>query len=90
MSSRNNCEFNLRQKKDFNVPLAKTKKLKNTLYIPIVIKYLAHMYTFFLYLILPFLSDFIIVTINLIQLLAAILIKINYLSLSPLSYEWIV
>ena len=27
---RNNCESNLRQKKDFNVPLAETKKLKNT------------------------------------------------------------
>ena len=36
---------------------------------------------FFLYLFLTFLSDFIIVTINLIQLLAAILIRINYLSI---------
>ena len=27
---RNNCEFNLRRKKNFHVPLAKTKRLKNT------------------------------------------------------------
>ena len=40
------------------------------------------MCTFFLYLFLTFLSDFIIVTINLIQLLAATLIRINYLSIN--------
>ena len=27
---RNNCEFNLRRKKNFHVPLVKTKRLKNT------------------------------------------------------------
>ena len=27
---RNNCESNLRRKRNFNVPLAKTKRLKNT------------------------------------------------------------
>ena len=40
------------------------------------------MCTFFLYLFLTFLSDFIIVTINLIELLAATLIRINYLSIN--------
>ena len=43
------------------------------------------MCTFFLYLFLTFLSDFIIVTINLIQLLAAILIWVNYLSIKDSS-----
>ncbi|CAH3026035.1 unnamed protein product, partial [Porites evermanni] len=58
---RNNCESNLRRKRNFNVPLAETKRLKNT----------------FIYS-----NYFIIVTINLIQLLATILIRINYLTLS--------
>ena len=30
MPPRNNCESNLRRKRNFNVPLAKTKRLKNT------------------------------------------------------------
>ena len=44
------------------------------------------MCTVFLYFFLIFLLDFIIVTINLIQLLAAILIRINYLSIPSLLY----
>ena len=58
------------------------RDLRTLLYIAIVIKFLAtySMCTFFLYLFVTFLSDFIIVMINLIQLLAVILIRINYLS----------
>ena len=44
-----------------------------------VIKFLATYVNIFLTFFLIFLLDFIIVTINLIQLLAAILIRINYL-----------
>ena len=52
-----------------------------TLYIATVIKFLATYVYIFLLFVLIFLLDFIIVTINLIQLLAAILIRINYLSI---------
>ena len=48
------------------------------------------MCTFFFYLFLTFLSDFIIVTINLIQLLAAILIRINYLRIYLSIYLYII
>ena len=51
------------------------------LYIATVIKFLATYVYIFLLFFLIFLLDFIIVTINLIQLLAAILIRINYLSI---------
>ena len=46
-----------------------------------VIKLLATYVYIFLIFFLIFLLDFIIVTINLIQLLAVILIRINYLSI---------
>ena len=52
------------------------RDLRTQLYIATVIKFLATYVHFFI-----FLLDFIIVTINLIQLLAAILIRINYLSI---------
>ena len=52
------------------------RDLRTQLYITTVIKFLATYVHFFI-----FLLDFIIVTINLIQLLAAILIRINYLSI---------
>ena len=45
------------------------------------IKFLATYVYIFLIFFLIFVFDFIIVTINLIQLLAAILIRINYLSI---------
>ena len=51
------------------------------LYIVTVINFLAIYVYIFLIFFLIFLLDFIIVTINLIQPLAAILIRINYLSI---------
>ena len=56
------------------------RDLRTHLYIATVIKFLATC-VHFSYIFLIFLLDFIIVTINLIQLLAAILIRINYLSI---------
>ena len=56
------------------------RDLRTQLYIATVIKFLAT-YVHFSYIFFIFLLDFIIVTINLIQLLAAILIRINYLSI---------
>ena len=53
------------------------RDLGTHLYIATVIKFLAT----YVYFFLIFLLDFIIVTINLLQLLAAILIRINYLSI---------
>ena len=50
------------------------RDLRTHLYIVIVIKFLATYVYIFLIFFLIFLFDFIIVTINLIQLLAAILI----------------
>ena len=38
---RNNCESNLRRKRNFNVPLAKTKRLRTHFYIATVINFLA-------------------------------------------------
>ena len=84
---RNNCESNLRRKRNFNVPLAKTKRLKNTFiysncnqifsYICAHFSYIfSHIFIIF---IIYYFIIIIIVTINLIQLLAAILIRINYL-----------
>ena len=64
------------------------RDLRTHLYIATVIKFLATYVYIFLIFFLIFLLDFIIVTINLIQLLAAILIRINYLSLF-LSRLWI-
>ena len=83
---RKNCESNLRRKRNSYVPLAKTKGFKNTfIYIAAVIKSLATYVHIFLLFFLIFLLHFITVTINLIQFLAEILIRINYLSiyLSP-------
>ena len=57
------------------------RDLRRHLYIATVIKFLATYVYIFLISFLIFLLDFIIVTINLIQLLAAILIRINYLSI---------
>ena len=59
------------------------RDLRTHLYniIVIVIKFLATYVYIFLIFFLIFLFDFIILTINLIQLLAAILIRINYLSI---------
>ena len=58
------------------------RDLRTHLYIATaVIKFLATYVYIFLIFFLIFLLDFIIVTINLIQLLAAILIRINYLSI---------
>ena len=57
------------------------RDLRTHLYIATVIKFLASYVYIFLIFFLVFLLDFIIVTINLIQLLAAILIGINYLSI---------
>ena len=59
------------------------RDLGTHLYIATVIKFLAT----YVYIFLIFLLDFLIVTINPIQLLAAILIRINYLSLSCLWIE---
>ena len=56
------------------------RDLRTQLYIATVLKFLAK-YVHFSYIFFIFLLDFIIVTINLIQLLAAILIRINYLSI---------
>ena len=56
------------------------RDLRTQLYIATVLKFLAT-YVHFSYIFFIFLLDFIIVTINLIQLLAAILIRINYLSI---------
>ena len=56
------------------------RDLRTNLYIVIVIKFLATYVYIFLIFFLIFLFDF-IVTINLIQLLAAILIRINYPSI---------
>ena len=63
------------------------RDLRTHLYIATVIKFLATYVYIFLIFFLIFLLDFIIVTINPIQLLAAILIRINYLSLSGLWIE---
>ena len=57
------------------------RDLRTHLYIATVIKFLATYVYIFLIFFLIFLLDFIIVTINLLQLLAAILIRINYLSI---------
>ena len=70
---RNNCESNLRR-----ILMSLWLRRSN---IATVIKFLAtHVYIFLIFFLI-FLLDFIIVTINLIQLLAAILIRINYLSI---------
>ena len=61
-------------------PRLRRRDLRTHLYIATVIKFLATC-VHFSYIFLIFLLDFIIVTINLIQPLAAILIKINYLSI---------
>ena len=57
------------------------RDLRTHLYIATVIKFFSYICVHFSFLIffLIFLLDFIIVTINLIQLLATILIRINYL-----------
>ena len=55
--------------------------LRTHLYITTVIKFSATYVYIFLICFLIFLLDFIIVTISLIQLLAAIFIRINYLSI---------
>ena len=55
--------------------------LRTHLYITAVIKFSATYVYIFLIRFLIFLLDFIIVTISLIQLLAAIFIRINYLSI---------
>ena len=57
------------------------RDLRRHLYVATIIKFLATYVYIFLISFLIFLLDFIIVTINLIQLLAAILIRINYLSI---------
>ena len=57
------------------------RDLRTHLYIAIVIKFLATYVYIFLIFFLIFLLDFIMVTINLIQPLAAILLRINYLSI---------
>ena len=57
------------------------RDLRTHLYIATVIKFLATYVYFFLIFFLIFLLDFIIVMNNLIQPLAAILIRINYLSI---------
>ena len=59
------------------------RDLRTHLYIATVIKFLATYVYIFLIFFLIFLIDFIIVTINLVmvQLLAAFLIRINYLSI---------
>ena len=48
---RNNCESNLRRKRNFNVPLAKTKReLRTHLYIATVIRFLAtYVYIFYIF-----------------------------------------
>ena len=79
---RNNCESNLRRKRNFNVPLAKTKRLKNTFIYSNCNYFFSYVYIFLTFFLI-FLLDFTIVTINLIQLLAAILIRINYPSIRP-------
>ena len=62
------------------------RDLRTHLYRATVIKFLATYVYIFLIFFLIFLLDFITVTINLIQLLAAILIRINYLSIYRSSY----
>ena len=62
------------------------RDLRTHLYIATVIKFLATYVYIFLIFFLIFLLDFIIVTINLIQLLAAILIRRHYLSIY---LEWV-
>ena len=62
------------------------RDLRTHLYIAAVIKSLATYVYIFLLFFLTFLLHFITVTINLIQLLAAILIRINYLSIYRSSY----
>ena len=58
------------------------RDLRKHLYIAAVIKFLAtYVYNFFYIFLICFFLDFIALTINLIQLLAAILIRINYLSI---------
>ena len=57
------------------------RDLRTHLYKATVIKFLATYVYIFLIFFLIFLLDFIVVTINLIQLLAAILIRVNYLSI---------
>ena len=64
------------------------RDLRTHLYIATVIKFLATYVYIFLIFFLIFLLDLIIVTINLVQLLAAILIRINYLSIY-LSPNWL-
>ena len=61
------------------------RDLRTHLYIATVIKFFSYICVHFSHIFLLFLLDFIIVTINLIQLLAAILIRINYLSIYPLN-----
>ena len=60
------------------------RDLRTHLYIATVIKFFSYICVH-PYIFLLFLFDFTIVTINLIQLLAAILIRINYLSIYPLN-----
>ena len=55
------------------------RDLRTHLYIATVIKFLATYVYIFLIFFLIFLLNFIVVTINLIQLFAAILMRINYL-----------
>ena len=58
------------------------RDLRKHLYIATVIKFLAtYVYIFLIFFSYVFFLDFIALTINLIQLLAAILIRINYLSI---------
>ena len=58
------------------------RDLRTHLYIATVIKFFQlHKCTFFLYFFSYLLLDFIIVTINLIQPLGAILLRINYPSI---------
>ena len=66
--------------------LPRRRDLRTHLYTATVIKFEATYVYIFLILFPIFLLDFIIVTINLIQLLAAILIRINYLSTPSLVY----
>ena len=54
------------------------RDLRTHLYIATVIKFLATYVYIFLIFFLIFLLNFIVVTINLIQLFAAILMRINY------------
>ena len=63
------------------------RDLRTLLYIAIVIKFLATFEYIFIIFLLIFLLAFIVVTINPIQLLAAILIRINYLSIYLSNYS---